>query len=123
MTVAALVANHLRFADAMKMKQSTLKRFLRLDRFEEHLEMHRLDCLSSHGDLTLYDFTRKKFEETPAAEIRPQPLITGNDLIAAGYPPGPRFKEILSAVEDAQLEGTLTTRDQALAFVAGSFPR
>ncbi len=121
--IAALVANHLRFADVLKMKQSTLKRFLRLDRFAEHLELHRLDCLSSHGDLTLYDFSKKKFEETPAEQIRPQPLLTGHDLIAAGYPPGPRFKEILAAVEDAQLEGTLTTRDEALSFVASSFPR
>ncbi len=121
--IAALVANHLRVADVLKMKQSTLKRFLRLARFEEHLEMHRLDCLSSHGDLTLYDFTRKKFEETPVEQIRPRPLLTGDDLIAAGYKPGPRFKEILSAVEDAQLEGTLTTRDEALSFLASSFPR
>ncbi|HVP43385.1 MAG TPA: CCA tRNA nucleotidyltransferase [Terriglobales bacterium] len=121
--IAALVANHLRFADVLKMKQSTLKRFLRLDRFEEHLELHRLDCLASHGDLTLYDFSRKQFEETPAEQIHPRPLITGDDLIAVGYQPGPRFKEILSAVEDGQLEGTLTTRDQALSFVAGSFPR
>ncbi len=121
--IAALVANHLRFADVLKMKQSTLKRFLRLDRFAEHLELHRLDCLSSHGDLTLHDFSRKKFEETPAEQIRPQPLLTGNDLIAAGYKPGARFREILSAVEDAQLEGTLTTRDEALSFVASSFPR
>ncbi len=121
--IAALVANHLRFADVLKMKQSTLKRFLRLPRFDEHLEMHRLDCLSSHGDLTLYDFVRQKFEQTPAEQIRPRPLITGNDLIAAGYQPSPRFKEILSAVEDAQLEGTLTTRDEALSFVASSFSR
>ena len=121
--IAALVANHLRFADVMKMKQSTLKRFLRLQCFEEHLELHRLDCLSSHGDLTLYDFSRKKFEETPAEQIRPRPLITGDDLIAAGYKPGPGFKQILSAVEDAQLEGTLTTRDEAFSFVSGNFPR
>ncbi len=120
--IAALVANHLRFADVMKMKQSTLKRFLRLDRFHEHLEMHRLDCLSSHGDLTLYEYARNKFEATPVEQIRPQPLITGNDLIAAGYKPGPRFKDILSLVEDAQLEGTLTTKEEALSYVAGEFP-
>jgi len=121
--IAALVANHLRFADAKKMKESTLKRFLRLDRFEEHLELHRLDCLASHRDLSLYEFTKSRFEQTPAEQIRPEPLITGDDLIAAGYKPGPRFKQILSAVEDAQLEGALATTDEALSFVAREFPR
>ncbi len=116
--VASLVANHMRFADVQQMKESTLKRFLRLPKFDEHLEMHRLDCLASHGDLTLYDFIREKLASTPVEQIRPKPLITGNDLIQAGYKPGPRFKEILSAVEDAQLEGRLRSREEALQFVA-----
>ncbi len=120
--IAALVANHLRFADVLKMKESTLKRFLRLSKFEEHMQVHRMDCLSSHGDLTLYDFVRKKLDETPAGEIRPKPLITGKDLIAAGYQPGPKFREILSAVEDLQLEGKLTNRREAMEFVAREFP-
>jgi poly(A) polymerase len=119
--VASLVANHMRFADVQQMKESTLKRFLRLPRFDEHLEMHRLDCLASHGDLTLYDFVREKLASTPVEQIRPKPLITGNDLIRAGYKPGPRFKEILSAVEDAQLEGRLRSREEALQFVAQQF--
>jgi len=121
--IAALVANHLRFADATRMKESTLKRFLRLEQFEEHLELHRLDCLSSHGDLSLYQFTKRKFEETPAEQIRPQPLLTGDDLIAAGYEPGPRFKEMLAAVEDAQLDGSLKDTEEALGFVRREFPR
>ncbi|HKT50952.1 MAG TPA: CCA tRNA nucleotidyltransferase [Candidatus Angelobacter sp.] len=115
--VCSLVANHMRFGDVMKMKESTLKRFFRLPRFEEHLELHRLDCLSSHRDLSLYDFARGKFNTLPAQQIRPDPLITGNDLIAAGYPAGPKFKELLTAVEDAQLEGAITTRDEALSLV------
>lgn len=115
--VCSLVANHMRFGDVMKMKESTLKRFFRLPRFEEHLELHRLDCLSSHRDLSLYDFAREQFHTLPAQQIRSEPLITGNDLISAGYQPGPKFKELLTAVEDAQLEGAITSRDEALSLV------
>jgi poly(A) polymerase len=115
--VCSLVANHMRFGDVMKMKESTLKRFFRLPRFEEHLELHRLDCLSSHRDLSLYDFAREKFHALPAQQIRPDPLITGSDLIAAGYRPGPKFKELLTAVEDAQLEGSIASKDEALSLV------
>jgi poly(A) polymerase len=121
--ILALVNHHMRFADVPRMKESTLKRFMRLPRFEEHLELHRLDCQSSHGDLTTYKLTREKLQDTPAENIRPEPLLTGKDLIAAGYPAGPRFKEILSTVEDAQLEGKLTNRNQAIDFVAREFPR
>jgi poly(A) polymerase len=121
--IAALVANHMRFADAERMKESTLKRFLRLPKFDEHLELHRMDCLSSHGDLSLYNFVRERAQETPAEEIRPQPLLTGKDLIGLGYQPGPQFREILSAIEDAQLEGKLKSREVALDFVRREFPR
>jgi poly(A) polymerase len=112
--VLSLVANHMRFADVTRMKDSTLKRFFRLAGFEQHLELHRLDCQSSHRDLSLYEFAREKFHELPPEQIRPQPLITGDDLIAAGYKPGPMFKELLTAVEDAQLEGSIGTKEQAL---------
>lgn len=112
--VCALVANHMRFADVMKMKESTLKRFFRLPRFEEHLELHRLDCLSSHRDLSLYDFAREQFQTLPEQQIHPEPLINGEDLIAAGYNPGPKFREVLTAVEDAQLEGTISSKEEAL---------
>jgi poly(A) polymerase len=115
--VSALVANHMRFGDVQRMKESTLKRFFRLPRFEEHLELHRLDCLSSHRDLSLYDFARERYDALPEGQIRPQPLITGNDLIAAGYKPGPQFKELLTAVEDAQLEGSIHSREEALGLV------
>jgi poly(A) polymerase len=112
----------MRFGDVQRMKESTLKKFMRLPQFEEHLELHRLDCQSSHGDLTSYEFTREKLVSTPEASMRPAPLVTGNDLINAGYVPGPRFKEILAAVEDSQLEGQLQNKEQALAFVRQSFP-
>ena len=121
--IAALVANHMRFADAERMKESTLKRFLRLPRFDEHLELHRIDCLSSHGNLALYDFVRERLQQTPEEEIRPKPLLTGEDLISLGYQPGPQFRQILSAVEDAQLEGTLHSKDDAMDFVRHGFPQ
>jgi poly(A) polymerase len=121
--IVALVANHLRFADVKRMKESTLKRFLRLPQFAEHMEMHRLDCLASYGDLSLYEFVREKLAATPPEAIRPTPLVTGDDLIAAGYVPGPRFKEMLRTVEDAQLEGALTGKTEALEFVRRQFPK
>ena len=121
--VSALVANHMRFADVERMKESTLKRFLRLPRFDEHLEMHRLDCLASHGDLSLYEFCRRRLAELPPEAIRPAPLLTGDDLIAAGFAPGPLFKQVLTAVEDMQLEGRLATKEEALAFVQREFSR
>ena len=120
--ISALVANHLRFIEVQRMKESTLKRFLRLPKFEEHLELHRLDCLASHGGLDLYEFVRRKIEQTPPEQIRPRPLLTGDDLIAAGYTPGPRFKQALAMVEDAQLEGALADKAAALKFVRERFP-
>ncbi len=120
--VCALVANHLRFADAPRMKPSTLKRFFRLPKFEEHLELHRMDCLSSHADLSLYEFVQQKLAETPPEEIRPKPLVTGDDLIALGHRPGPAFKSMLRAAEDAQLEGRFASKDEALDFVRREFP-
>ena len=89
--------------------------------FDEHLELHRIDCLSSHGLLEAYDYARKQLRSLTPESIRPAPLITGDDLIAAGYEPGPRFKEILRAVEDGQLEGRLTSREGAMRFVRENF--
>jgi poly(A) polymerase len=120
--VARLVANHMRFADVREMKPATLKRFFRLPRFEEHLELHRLDCLASHRDLTMYNFVREQLARIPAEQIRPKPLLTGDDLIAMGYAPGPRFKQILAALEDAQLEGRLRNANEAREFVRREFP-
>ena len=120
--IEALVANHMRFADVERMKASTLKRFLRLPNFDEHLELHRIDCLSSHRDLSLYNFVSEKLRTTPPEQIRPEPLLSGRELIELGYVPGPRFKEILCAVEDAQLEGKLQNREEALELVRREFP-
>lgn len=120
--ILALVDNHMRFGDAMRMKESTLKKFMRMPEFDEHLALHRADCLASHRNLATYDFVRKKRAEIPPETMRPAPLVTGDDLIAAGHVPGPKFREILNAVEDAQLEGLLPSRDAALEFVRREFP-
>ena len=120
--IASLVANHMRFGDVLQMKQSTLKRFLRLPRFHEHLALHRLDAISAHGDLTCYNFARAHFEAEPTPDLRPAPLLTGRDLIAAGYRPSPQFKPMLALAEDAQLEGSITTPEQALALVQATYP-
>ena len=120
--ILALIQNHMRFGHVMRMKESTLKKFMRLPRFEEHLALHRADCLASHGNLGAYEFVEKKRNEIPPQMMRPAKLVTGDDLIAAGHAPGPKFREILDAVEDAQLEGRLLSRDQALEFVHREFP-
>lgn len=120
--ILALIDNHMRFADVQRMKESTLKKFIRIPHFDEHLQLHRIDCLSSHGDLTSYNFTQEKIITMPPESVRPTPLITGQELIAAGYVPGPLFKEILGAVEDAQLEGRLHSKEQAMQFVRNDFP-
>jgi len=121
--VAALVANHMRFADVEKMRASTLKRFFRLERFDEHLALHRMDSLASHGDLSLYDFAKRHYEAAEPEHIRPAPLLTGDDLIALGYRPGAEFRRMLTMVEDAQLEGSLHAREEALALIETNFPR
>ncbi len=115
--VCALVNHHMRFKDAPRMKDSTLKRFLRLQHFEEHMELHRLDCESSHRMLNNYFFVRQKQEEFGRERISPPPLLTGKDLIAEGYKPGPEFSAWLNAVEDAQLEGRINTKDEAVQLV------
>jgi len=112
--IAALVANHLRFKDVPQMKPATLKRFARLDRFDEHLELHHLDCMSSHRNLENYEFMRRFLAETPPEQVHPARLLTGDDLISLGLRPGPRFKEILETAEDAQLDGKIATHDEAL---------
>ncbi len=119
--IAALVANHLRFKDVHQMRPSTLKRFVRLLRFDEHLELHRLDCLASHGMLDGYQFVRRFLQETPPEQVRPPRLVSGDDLKEMGFQQGPLFREILQAVEDAQLDGRLASREEALAFVRQNF--
>ncbi|MDE0102747.1 MAG: CCA tRNA nucleotidyltransferase [Bryobacterales bacterium] len=119
--VLALVANHMRFLDVRRMKRSTLRRFAGLPHFDEHLELHRQDCLSSGASLDGYDHASEHFrslqDEGPGER-----LLTGHDLKKAGYVPGPIFGQILSKVETLRLDGSLTTRDDALRFVSDQYP-
>lgn len=119
--ILALVQNHMRFMDTGRMKESTLKRFLRLPQFDEHLALHKMDCVAGSGFLENWEFMREKMRTLPLETVRPQPLITGRELIAAGYQPGPKFKEMLREVEDAQLEGRISTADEAMQLVRERF--
>jgi len=120
--IEALVRDHLKFTEVRRMRQSTLLRFLRGPNFDEYLALHRIDCLASHGKLDLWHFCRDKLAAIPPEVLKPPPLLSGHDLIAEGYAPGPLFKEILASVEDAQLEGLIASREQAMAFVREGFP-
>jgi poly(A) polymerase len=120
--IKALVANHMKFKDVAQMRQATLKRFVRLPQFDEHLELHRLDCQSSHGKLDAYNAVRAFLAQTPPAEVRPPRLLSGDDLKDLGYTPGPEFQKILATLEDAQLEEAVRTREQALEFVRRHYP-
>ncbi|MGA2216250.1 MAG: CCA tRNA nucleotidyltransferase [Bryobacteraceae bacterium] len=119
--IIALIANHMRFSHVHQMRESTLKRMLRLDRFDEHLELHRLDCSSSHGHLENYEFAKTKFEQLAPQELRPARLVTGDDLIAAGYAPGPDFSRMLELAEDAQLEARIQSKEDGLELVRSTF--
>jgi poly(A) polymerase len=119
--IVALVANHMRFKDVPQMKVSTLKRFVRLEHFDEHLELHRFDCLSSHRNLENYEFVRRFLADTPPEQVRPPRLLTGEDLKEMGFNPSPQFKEILDSLEEAQLSGKISTHEEAIRFVQTSF--
>jgi poly(A) polymerase len=119
--IVALVKNHMRFGDVLQMRESTLKRFLRLPKFDEHLALHWMDCMSAHGDLQLYCYAKEQYLAAPVEMIRPKLLVTGRDLIAAGYRPGVAFKVMLEAAEDAQLEGRVRTTEEGMAVVRQEF--
>lgn len=120
--ICELVRHHLKFKDIFKMRESTLKRFLAMPYFDEHLALHLADCLGSHGMTDAYEFAKEKLEQFGEEEIKPAPLITGKDLIKMGYKPSPLFSEILSEVEEAQLENKLKTKEDAQSFVEGKYP-
>lgn len=119
--VAYLVRNHLRLVSAPQMRKATLTRFLREDGIHELLELARMDAMASSGDLQYWEFCRTELARLSAAQMHPPPLVTGRDLIAIGLAPGPRFREILQAVEEQQLEGALGDRDAALAWVRARY--
>jgi len=119
--ILALVNNHMKFGAVEEMRTSTLKKFVRLPHFEEHLALHRLDCLSSHGHFDSYEFVKRFLEVTPPEQVRPERLLTGDDLQEMGFRPGPLFAQILRALEDGQLEGQIKTRKEAEQYVLSSF--
>ncbi|MBA0084929.1 MAG: CCA tRNA nucleotidyltransferase [Acidobacteria bacterium Pan2503] len=119
--ITALVANHMKFGHVGSMRKATLKRFVRLPKFDEHLELHRLDCLASHGHLDSYQFVERFLDETPPEQVRPRRLLSGDDLLAMGYRPGPQFARILRGLEDAQLEGQIRTEEEAKEYVLRNF--
>jgi len=119
--ILALVDNHMRFGAVEEMRTSTLKKFVRLPRFAEHLALHRLDCLSSHRNLDSYEFVQRFLEVTPPEQVRPERLLNGDDLQEMGFKPGPLFSRILQALEDAQLEGQIRTREDAQGYVLNRF--
>jgi tRNA nucleotidyltransferase/poly(A) polymerase len=116
-TVAA-VQNHMAFKDVQNMRVATLKRFLARPTIDDELALHRVDCLGSHGMIDNYEFLLAKREEFSREPLIPAPLVTGRDLIGLGWKPGPHFKKILDAVQVGQLEGTLTTREDALDWIS-----
>jgi len=120
--VAYLVTNHLRLVDAPEMRLSTLKRLLRHEGFDELLALARMDALASNRDLRYVEFCEQRRAELAREEIRPPRLLGGDDLIDLGYQPGPRLGEILRALEEAQLEGEVTSRVEAERFVRSRFP-
>jgi poly(A) polymerase len=112
-----MVRQHMVFKDVPKMRVAKLKRFMARPTFKDELELHRVDCESSHRMLDNYEFLLRKREEFANEPIIPPPLVRGDDLIAVGLKPGPKFGEILEAIETRQLEGTLQTREEALEWV------
>jgi poly(A) polymerase len=115
--VVAIVANHMHFMHVQEMRVAKLKRFMAAPEFNDELELHRVDCASSNGDLSNYEFLLAKRQEFASEPLLPPPFVTGHDLKALGFTPSPRFKEILEAAFTRQLEGTLKDREEALAWV------
>ena len=116
-----MVRQHMVFKDVPRMRVAKLKRFMARPTFAEELELHRVDCASSHGMLDNHEFLVAKREEFAHEPIIPPPLISGADLIALGLRPGPKFGEMLEAVETRQLEGELTSREQALEWLKSEY--
>ena len=99
------------------MRLSKLKRLFAEDGYPELAELCRIDALASSGDLSDYHYCQEMFSKLPYEEVKPTPLITGHDLIAMGLKPGPLFKNILTKIEDEQLEGNLNTKEAAIEMV------
>ncbi|PQJ27503.1 CCA tRNA nucleotidyltransferase [Rubritalea profundi] len=119
--VCAMVKNHMNFMNVRFMKTSKVKRFMARPTYQQEMELHRVDCGSSNGITENYDFLRAKEQEFAAEPLIPPPLISGKDLISLGYPPGPDFKPIIEAIQNEQLEGKLSTKEQAIAWLSENY--
>ena len=115
--VLNLIHQHMVFMNVRKMRQARLKKFLRMEDFHLHLQLHRLDCLASHGMLDHYAFCQEQLRKAEPEELHPPRLLTGDDLLAMGYAPGKRMGEMLRALEEEQLENRIHDREEAMAFV------
>lgn len=121
-SISHMVRNHMAFINVPNMRQSKLKRFMSSPEFEEEMKLHRADCLSSHGDLSILNFLKEKQKQFSEEDLKPDPLVMGRDLIQLGYKPGPLFKEIIRWVYDLQLEDEIQTKEQALTFIQEKYP-
>ncbi len=121
-SVAECIENHMNWMNVTQMRLSTLKKFLARPTIKDELELHRVDCLASHGDLENYYFILQKQKEFQAQSIRPKPLLGGKDLITLGFRPGPIFGEILNSVYEQQLEERISSRQQAVDWVKKEYP-
>jgi poly(A) polymerase len=119
--VTEAVACHMAFKDVKQMRPAKLRRFMARPTFVEELELHRVDCASSHGSLDNHVFLLEKQAEFAAEPVIPPPLVTGRDLLALGWKPGPRIGAILEEVQTLQLEGGLATREEALGWISREF--
>jgi poly(A) polymerase len=121
--IVRYIRNHMKFIEVRKMRQSTLKRFLGQELFAEELELHRADCLASHKNIDNYDFCTEKLKALPLRELKPDPKVRGQDLIDAGYTPGPKFREILEFAYNEQLENKKETKTTLLKKVLKLFSK
>ena len=120
--ITSLVKEHLKFKDVFKMREATIKRFLGMSNFDDHLKLHLADCLASHGSTDAYDFIVNKLKDYKKEELKPAPLLNGYDLIDMGYPRGPLYSKILDSLEEAQLEGIVKNKEEAKSFIQKRFP-
>jgi len=120
--VCSCVENHMRFADVQKMRTGKLKRFVTRSNFDDELELHRIDCASSHGKLDNHEFLKKKLKEYEQEELKPKPYVTGYDLIDLGMKPGPEMKPLLEELYDLQLEAKFKDKTEALKWAKKKIP-
>jgi poly(A) polymerase len=119
---AEMVRHHMAFKDAPKMRVSKLRRFMARETFSEEMELHRVDCQSSHGSMDIHSFLQARRKEFSNEPVIPPRLLKGSDLIGMGWKPGPRFRDVLETAQNRQLEGLLTTKDQAIEWLKSEYP-